>query len=570
MRSYFINTNLHFKKSGGKYIYKTKRLDVKEILAAKNIKDVEKFTNPSIEDVHHFSRLKNMDKGIELLLSHIHSKNNIFIQVDSDLDGYTSAAVLIKYLMDTFPQINITWGLQKGKEHGIIIDQIPSEAKLVIAPDSGSSDYLIHEQLANNGIDVLVIDHHFAEKESEHAVIINNQLSPNYPNKNISGAGVVLKFCEALDEALDQKHAHKFLDLVALGNIADMIDLREPETRYYSYKGLNSIRNALLSRLIEKQSYSLQGKVNFTSISYFIAPLFNACIRVGTHEDKQDLMHGLLGINKKIFYEKKGIYEDLVESLSRRLSNIRSRQNRLKDKLIEEVILRNEESGILKDNIIIFTHGNPEYKNIAGLAANYFHQEYGKPVLVLFKEGDKYYGSARGETKTIPNFLKYLTRTELFEKCQGHPNAFGVAINSVNLKTFREIVSSENQELSKYKNDHYELDNKDLSKETVAEIASFENHWCCRAEEPTFLIKDILINCKEIEILGSRAKTIKFGKKGIQFVKNSCKKTEIENMSRHENYVIDVVCKFRNNVWRDEKHPFVHVEEIIIKEAFLF
>jgi len=66
---------------------------------------------------------------------------------------------------------------------------------LVIVPDAGSNDYEQHQVLRERGVDVLVIDHHEADKVSEDACVINNQLSAHYANKTLSGVGVVYKFC---------------------------------------------------------------------------------------------------------------------------------------------------------------------------------------------------------------------------------------------------------------------------------------------------------------------------------------------------------------------------------------
>jgi single-stranded-DNA-specific exonuclease len=98
-------------------------------------------------------------------------------------------------------QNNITYRLHEGKQHGIILDTVPDDVKLVIAPDSSSNDYEVHEELAKRGIDVLVIDHHEAERVSEYACVINNHLC-DYPTKSLSGVGMVYKFCSYIDELM--------------------------------------------------------------------------------------------------------------------------------------------------------------------------------------------------------------------------------------------------------------------------------------------------------------------------------------------------------------------------------
>jgi single-stranded-DNA-specific exonuclease len=115
--------------------------------------------------------------GFKMLATAINSNKIILIWVDSDADGYTSAASLVNYLHNFFPAFtenNIIFKFHKGKEHGIIADEIPDSVGLVIAPDSSSNDYEEHKKLKERGIDVLVIDHHEAEKVSEDACVINN------------------------------------------------------------------------------------------------------------------------------------------------------------------------------------------------------------------------------------------------------------------------------------------------------------------------------------------------------------------------------------------------------------
>jgi single-stranded-DNA-specific exonuclease len=113
-----------------------------------------------------------------MLISHISQNDKVLIQIDSDCDGFTSAALLINYLNCLFPGFvrnNILYRIHTGKQHGILPETIPEDVKLVIAPDSSSNDFEEHEYLKTQlGVDVLVIDHHEADKVSEYACVINN------------------------------------------------------------------------------------------------------------------------------------------------------------------------------------------------------------------------------------------------------------------------------------------------------------------------------------------------------------------------------------------------------------
>ena len=181
--------------------------------------EIEHYLHTTDDDILNPNLIANMRPGAEMLIKHIAQNDKVLIQIDSDCDGYTSAALLINYLNCLFPsfaQNNISYRIHTGKQHGIIVETVPKDVKLVIAPDSSSNDYFEHAELKEKGIDVLVIDHHEADFISENACIINNQLC-DYPTKSLSGVGMVYKFCSRIDEFMNVDYADQFLDLVALG-----------------------------------------------------------------------------------------------------------------------------------------------------------------------------------------------------------------------------------------------------------------------------------------------------------------------------------------------------------------
>ena len=233
----------------------------------------------------------------------------------SDPDGYTSAAIMYQYIKLIDKNIKITYSIHKGKEHGLSKDiKIPSNINLLIIPDAGSNDYEQLEKLHDKGIDIIVLDHHLVEKESEHAIIVNNQIS-KYPNKNLSGVGVVYRFLQALDDETWNNYADNFLDLVALGNIADVMDTRELETRYYINKGLSQINNKMFKALIDKQYYSIRDEINITNMAFYIVPLINAMIRFGTMEQKTLLFEGFIEHDMEFDYKPRGKKETIKETI---------------------------------------------------------------------------------------------------------------------------------------------------------------------------------------------------------------------------------------------------------------
>lgn len=194
------------------------------------------FIAPTEKVIKSEYKLSNIEEAAKELCRNLAHQNKIYIQVDSDCDGYTSAAVLLNYLHRIFPatvENNFIYNVHDSKHHGINIEAIPDDVKLVIAPDSSSNENDIHKSLQGRGIHTIVLDHHQAkEDEFDPAIIVNNQMC-DYENKALSGVGIVYKFCKVLDKIFHVSYADDYLDLVSLGNCADMMDLREPETHYY-------------------------------------------------------------------------------------------------------------------------------------------------------------------------------------------------------------------------------------------------------------------------------------------------------------------------------------------------
>ena len=187
---------------------------VEQVLANRGIspENVEHYLHTTDADILNPIMIMNMREGAAMRVKHISQNDKVLVQIDSDCDGYTSAAALINYLNCLFPgfvQNNLYYRIHTGKQHGILLETIPDDVKLVIAPDSSSNDYEQHQQLKLKGVDVLVIDHHEADQISEHACIINNQLC-EYPTKSLSGVGMVYKFCSYIDELLNVDYTSMF------------------------------------------------------------------------------------------------------------------------------------------------------------------------------------------------------------------------------------------------------------------------------------------------------------------------------------------------------------------------
>ena len=259
--------------------------------------------------------LDNIEKGIELLTKHIEAGNEIYLPIDPDVDGYTSAALFYNYLTDNNFNANIVYHVPEGKEHGLstIMNWFnqSTNGALVVCLDSSSNDYEEHEELKKRGYDVLVIDHHEAERYSENAVVINNQLSQDYPNKDLSGVGVVYKFFELFETMTSTSITtpiKEYRDLVALGMISDVMKMNSLENRFICKYGLSHINNNFFRTLTKKQCFSLfgigedkwtdeyytNGAMTQIKVAFYITPLINALIRVGNELEKTRLFEAFI------------------------------------------------------------------------------------------------------------------------------------------------------------------------------------------------------------------------------------------------------------------------------------
>ena len=328
-------------------------------------------------------------QGGQMLLHSIAAEEDVLVIVDADCDGFTSSALLINYLYDLFPAFvhnHLKWFIHSEKQHGLndCID-IAKKYKLVICPDSSSNDYEYHQQLHDIGINVLVLDHHEADHISEHACIINNQMS-DYPNKELSGVGITWQFCRYLDMVSHNSYADNYLDLVALGNVADMMSLRSMETKHLIFKGFKeeNIKNPFIYEMAQKNSFSL-GKSDYKpskefglqfspmGAAFFIAPFVNAMVRSGTLEEKQLLFDSMLKFKafEMIPSTKRGHKPDeeerLVDQAIRTCTNVKNRQTRAQDAGVEHLEHLIVENNMLEHKVLLFLLEPGEIdKNIAG------------------------------------------------------------------------------------------------------------------------------------------------------------------------------------------------------------
>lgn len=539
-------------------------------------------------------KLDNIDLASEIYLKHCENNSKVLVVVDSDCDGYTSAAAIFNYTLLAFPEMleNLDFVVHENKTHGIIInDEILSKYNLIIVPDAGSNDTWQHRILRENSIDLIVLDHHQVEHDTfindTHAALVNNQSSKGYENKMISGVGIVWKFLQVLDKKLDLHYANLFLDLVAVGMAADMQSLHETETAYLIREGLKQshLVNPFLSTLVAESSFTIKNveEMNYTTVSYSIAPFVNAVTRVGTIEEKQLLFmsmlfncaYRLVPSTKK--GSKKGDVEILVRQAFRVSTNVKNRQKTMKEKGVSQIKNSMLDSYDLEtEKAIVLDVKEHLDKNLIGLVANEIADEFQRPVLLVSKnEENDLVGSGRNySTSNLEDLRNFISNQEEVNWASGHPSAFGVSIKTGLIESLKERINTELKDIdtsSKYKVDYIieHTDNKDWVQREIINIGNLSYLWGKGCEEPLIYLKDFPITNEQIHLLTKGTLRIDLGEI-LSAIKFWTKEEEYEQMISEDcPKTIDIVGHCSVNKWNNKEYPQIKIINYEIKKIDL-
>lgn len=515
---------------------------LKDYLIANGIEKVESFLyGPEKEDEESYNNLDHVQEAIDALHKGFTNNKKFFLQCDSDVDGYTSAAIFHAFFKSIYPNADIVYRLHDEKEHGVILDTIPVDADYVIVPDAGSNQIDEMEQLSAKGYTTIIMDHHlmtYGYPNIDNVIIVNNQGSKDFKNKGLSGAGIVYKVIQAYNDKYYQanpKLFRKFTDLAALGIVSDMMDTRELDNHYIIETGRHSLVNPMFEALLARQSFSVKDINSPTKIdmAFYIAPLINAIVRVGTEEEKDILFKGFIQYSTdeiiKTVYRNEERRETLHEYIARIAFNARARQNRQKEKCMEFLSARIEKNNAQDNQILIVIASNtdpvPMPKTITGLVAMELMKKYQRPTLVLrpkMQDGELYYmGSGRGKVNgRFTAFKDFLSESNLVEFAEGHNMAFGTSVSEKNLP---KLIAYANEKLAdiEFSMENVEvdviLDSNNFNSEIIKSFAYGEKIYGNGIPQPKIGV-DILVNVQAANIIGKNEDTFKIFYEGVEFI----------------------------------------------------
>lgn len=529
--------------------------------------------------------IKNMEEAVDVVHTEATKDDDgkILIVIDSDADGLCSSSIMYMYLTDCYPSLAERLELigHPGKQHGIPLDEVYKREKvsLVIAPDCSSGEEAIHKELSEKGIPVVVLDHHDAEKYSEYATMVNISLD-DYPNKNLAGGHVVYKFCKAYDIKFGFQYADNYLDLAMVASLADMIQINTEETVYLIQQGLQNIKTAFMQSMVKVKSYNLGTELTPTGIVFYVSPLLNAAVRVGTQEEKDMLIKAM---TTKTFKEvpstkrgaKPGDTEIIQEQAVRVLGNIKSRQGRQVDKAMEELRNQIRESQLDSNQVIVLDSKKKFPSEFNGLIANKFLQEYKKPILVgsEWEMNGKtvFSGSARGDDKsTLADLRSFMNESNRVIYAEGHASAFGFSAESAEMPNLVEYFNKKLKDLvfePVYDLD-FIIDFKDLDISRLEEITRYASYWARGMEEPKFMIQNIPVMKGDIEIAGNFGnQRVNFSSKGVKFISFGRTLEEVKALKKNTRTELDIIGSVSMSNFPGNEGLQIIVDDFEIKKA---
>lgn len=535
-----------------------KDITIESYLNKCGIQDISEFVLPKGKYIE--SWLQN-DRVInaELLIEAINSEDTCFIIQDSDVDGICSATIAYQFLRHiNVPKKNIYVLFHKGKQHGFkdIYKEVIGCAKnlkkpyFVWCPDAGSNDINECKEIQNCGGNILITDHHDSSYDGSiqmhHAIVINNQIDNDIKNKALCGTGVTYKVVEQYCKKHSDQWYKNLLDLVALANIADVMDMNNYENRTFNYYGLRRIKNPFLKFLCETY---IKDEITPKNLAFNVIPKLNAVCRSDNQELKTDVFKAFIGI--------KDNYKELIRDINK----CYSQQRKYVSEKFEEYKNEIDKFYDIYDYGDVILFHNAEASNYTGLIATKLSEYYAKPVIVVYiDESTRVW---RGSCRSPIDFRTILSHSDVMNVCTGHEKAFGVEWNHAACQPLTSYLKKLSLDIEPNISVLCSCTVPELSEDLFIMGYKYRELWGHGIEEPKYHLKEIVINGTDIREVGTNG--IRFNYGLISFVKFGLSKTAKAelNVGRDIRMRLEVIGSLGLNEWNGRVNKQVVMERII-------
>lgn len=493
-------------------------------------------------------------RASDRLIKAIANGEHIAIYGDFDVDGITSTALLKSSLEELGGYVSTYIPHRVDEGYGLNTKAIQAlrnnGVDLLITVDCGIRAITEIEHAKKIGLDVIVTDHHQPGNTLPKADLIINPNQPldSYPNKDLAGVGVAYKLLQKLADHKPQLKPEKYLDLVSLGTIADLVPLIG-ENRHYVHEGLKYLNQPHRQGIFALMGVSGLSPENIqaSDISFQLGPRINAAGRLSSADLALDLL-----LEKDV--KRAGLLAQKIEIL-----------NNKRKELMHDVRIKAENMALVDDEIpsILFAFHPDFNQGIVGLAAGYLTEKYHRPAIVG-KQGDEV---TIASCRSIDEFdiIKALDeKKELFLSYGGHPAAAGFKIKNENIPALRDSLteSSSNKlekiDLTPTLTADMELSFNDLDRDLLEQINMLAPTGMGNPQ-PQFISYDIYVNkFRQVGKQNSHLK-LELSDGSATFDAIAFRKGELSDSLPSR---VDILYKFEENIYRGRSRLQLNIKDI--------
>lgn len=518
------------------------------LLIARNIEfdEIGNFLNGNISDIKDPYEIKDMDKLVKRVKKALDNNEKICIYGDYDVDGITSITIMYKFLNDLGADISYYLPDRLIEGYGVnnkALDEIKSRGcSLVITVDCGITAVEETEYAKSIGLDMCVTDHHECSDIIPDAIAIVNPKRKDDTSKfkMHAGVGVAFKCIMAIakEYGLPEQSYLKYLDIVAIGTISDIVPLVD-ENRIISKYGLLNMKNTEnigLKALLDILSFK---DIDSTMVSFGVAPRINACGRMGK-----------AGVAVELLLEQDEIK---AKEIAKKLDSLNVKRQEVEKEIFDNAIAEIEKNELDKKNSIVLYNEN-WHNGVIGIVASRLVNLYYKPVILLTKEQGVIRGSGRCQVGI--SLYDALTKCkDLLIQFGGHELAAGLSIEEEKIPLFAEKFNQVIEEISDENMEQVididaEIKVKDLNAKLLKDIYSLRPFGQSN-KLPVFLYRDLKVTAirtlKEDKHLKFTLKDNKFLIEALAFSQGD-RRDDVKIGDR-----IDVVCNVEINTYNVPK-----------------
>ncbi len=479
---------------------------IASVLVNRGVDDIEKSSNflqAKLKALPDAFLLKDAELGSKIIIEAIKNKKKIVIYGDYDVDGITSTVIMYEFL--TILGADVDYHIPHRLEDGYglntyALEEIATEgADLVITVDCGITSVDEVEYARSIGLDVIIVDHHHIGERIPDAIAVINphQEECEYPFEEMAAVGVAFSLCLVLKKKVEEDgffrgklpNLKEYMDIVALGTVADMVPLLETN-RIFVKHGLKQLKRnkrpgiEALAKICGLNSLS---EVTPSSISYKMAPRLNAAGRIGNAIKGVDLL-----LSKDY---------DAALKIAEELNLTNEYRQKLEAEIFEQAIRMVETKEVQERNSIVLASNN-WHPGVIGIVASRLVERYFKPTVMISLEA----GIGRGSARSIPKLHIYNILEELNHmliQYGGHKFAAGLTISEKHVKEFSSNFEEKVTEgLNKQDYDNFlEIDSRleldELTPELVVALSKLEPFGMSNPE-PNFLASGLTIKKQNI------------------------------------------------------------------------